>query len=175
MYHPRAIDIEADRQSLLDFHYRASYQSSTPAFKTIPYEKAFAWWLGTPQVGTFLDELKKSQDDPRTIVEIWEAGGVPAGFVWVRFTDIPAYRSVFAEIEDLSVMPDHRRRGLATTIISHVEKLARERGAGILRSGTGIDNEASRKLHEKLGFEAIHVNFEKSLEGEPRSYLRPLL
>ena len=41
--------------------------------------------------------------------------------------------------------------------------LARERGATVLRSGTGIENMASRELHAKLGFQVSRVEFEKEI------------
>jgi L-amino acid N-acyltransferase YncA len=48
-------------------------------------------------------------------------------------------------------------------MIKHVEDLARERGATVLRSGTGIENTASRELHAKLGFQTCHMDFEKEI------------
>jgi GNAT superfamily N-acetyltransferase len=61
------------------------------------------------------------------------------------------------------VASEYQRRGIATQVIKHVEELARRRGATWLRSGTGIENMASQRLHKKSGFYTYHMEFEKEL------------
>jgi ribosomal protein S18 acetylase RimI-like enzyme len=136
-------------------HFDAIYESGTPRFRSNPIEKAREQWLKTSQVEEFLSSLSKSLADKRTIAEIWEDDGVPVAYVWVKFTDLVDYHFTFAEVVEIAVIPENRRRGIATEIMGHVEQVANERGADVLRSGTGIDNQASRKLHEKLGFQTI--------------------
>ena len=61
----------------------------------------------------------------------------------------------------------HRRQGIGTEILEHVEALARERGADLLRSDTGIENLASDRLHTKAGFKPIRTEYEKVLTPPP--------
>jgi ribosomal protein S18 acetylase RimI-like enzyme len=79
------------------------------------------------------------------------------------FTDIPDYGITISEIMDIAVASDHQHRGIETTMIRYTEKLAKNRGATLLRSDTGIDNVASQKLHESLGFRPYRIHDEKSL------------
>ena len=163
MYIQRKIDVESDREFLLNLHFTAIYESGTPMFRSVPLEKAREQWLETSQVEEFLSSLSKSFAEKRTVAEIWEDDGLPIAFVWVKFTDVVEYHFTFAEVVDIAVISEYRRRGIATMIMGHVEQVAKERGANVLRSGTGIDNQASRRLHEKLGFQVIYFNYEKPL------------
>jgi len=81
----------------------------------------------------------------------------------VKFIDWPEYDATGAEICDIMVAPAFQRRGIASKIIERVEQLARERGATLLRSGTGAENVASQWLHTKLGFKTNHLEYEKEL------------
>ena len=112
---------------------------------------------------SFLSDLAESMDDSRTVAEIWEIDEQVAGYVWATFTDLIGYDLTFAEIRDIAVSESYRRRGMATEMLSHVERLARDRGASVLRSEAGIENVASHKLHEKLGFETHRIGYEKLL------------
>lgn len=49
-------------------------------------------------------------------------------------------------------------------MLAHAERVARERGAGLLRSEAGIENLASHGLHEKLGFDTYQLKYEKLLD-----------
>jgi ribosomal protein S18 acetylase RimI-like enzyme len=84
--------------------------------------------------------------------------------LWVTFTDIQDYGITIAEIMDIAVAPDYQRKGIGTMMMRHIEKLAKERGATMLRSDTGIENTASQKLHESLGFKLYRVHYEKVLQ-----------
>jgi len=162
---PRTIDIEVDREMLLGLHFSATYESGTPWVRSVPFVKAREWWFNTSQVEEFLSDLTKSLGDSRTVAEVWEDDGSVVAFVWVTFTDIINYNLTFAEVLDIAVIPEYQQRGIGTTIMTYVEQLASERGANVLRSGTGIENTASRNLHDKLGFQTIHLQYEKILRG----------
>jgi ribosomal protein S18 acetylase RimI-like enzyme len=95
--------------------------------------------------------IMKSLEDQRTILVIIETeDGTRVGFCWVVFADW--YEQHAAEINDLYVEEPFRRRGAAMKILGHVEKTARQRGANLLISSTGVDNLISQRLHEKYGF-----------------------
>jgi hypothetical protein len=74
MYAHRNIDIESDRDSLLEFHFSAIYESGTPSFRAIPIATTKAWWFTTSQVNTFLTELADSVKDKRPVAQFWEDG-----------------------------------------------------------------------------------------------------
>ena len=104
--------------------------------------------------------------DKRTIAEVWEDERFVVGYLWVVFIDLTDYNLTFAEVNDMAVVPEYQRRGIAFEMLAHSEHLAREKGAHSLRSGTGIENIASQKLHEKYGFQTYRLQYEKLLVEE---------
>jgi len=101
--------------------------------------------------------------DERTIAEIWEEDGRIVGYLWVTFSDIPDYDLTIAEVMDIAVADEYRRRGVGRVMLHHAEDIARKHGAALLRSDTGIENVASQKLHEKMGYNPYRIGYEKIL------------
>jgi GNAT superfamily N-acetyltransferase len=160
----RKIDLEKDRATLLEFHSLTNYESTGRILRhSYAFPEYSKIWLNSNGVAEYLKAMAKSLEDKRTIAEIWEEKGQTVAYIWVRFSDYPAWEATVAEIDDILVIPEYQGKGIATKIIKHVEKTARERGAVILRSGTGIENIKSQGLHKKTGFETCRVEFEKQL------------
>jgi len=159
----RRIDINEDRDFLLEFHCRINFESETPYARKLPYEEYREKWMSTSQSESFLSDLAKSMKENRTIAEILEIDGVKVGYLWVTFTDVQDYGMTIAEIMDIAVARDYRCRGIGTTMLRHVEELAKEQKATLLRSDTGIENLASQKLHESYGFKPYRIHYEKVL------------
>lgn len=157
----RAIDLKQDKDALLEFHCRINYESETPYARSASYEQYRKKWLSTSQPKTYLSHLAETMKDKRTMAEILEHNGSAAGYLWVTFTDIQDYHVTIAEVMDIAVAPDFRRRGIGLNMFKHIQQTARKRGAKLLRSDTGIDNIASQKLHEKFGFKTIRIHYEK--------------
>jgi ribosomal protein S18 acetylase RimI-like enzyme len=76
-----------------------------------------------------------------------EADGVIIGRIGLE-----AYRQPFAELMDLSVRADYRRRGYGETLTMACHREAARRGFRILFLQTELDNIASQRLYTKLGF-----------------------
>jgi len=148
---------------LLEFHCRINYESETPFAREVPYEEYRQKWFSTPQPETYLSDLSKSIKDKRTIAEILEDNGNAVGYLWVIFADIQGYDMTVAEIMDIAVKPDYQRRDIGLLMLARIEKLAKEQGATLLRSDTGIENVASQKLHSKFGFKTKRIEYEKVL------------
>jgi ribosomal protein S18 acetylase RimI-like enzyme len=74
----------------------------------------------------------------------WE-GDEPLGHGYVALTDPP-------ELQDVSVRPEHRRRGIASALTEAAERRAQARGCDRLRLTVGIDNEAAQALYRALGY-----------------------
>lgn len=164
MFQYRRINVNKDRDRLLEFHCRINYESETPYARKVPYEQYRQKWFSTTQPETYLSDLSKSMKNKRTIAEILEDNDTPTGYLWVTFADIQGYDMTIAEIMDIIVAPEHQRRGIGLSMLTHIEKIARERGATFLRSDTGIENVASQELHEKFGFRIKRIEYEKILQ-----------
>jgi ribosomal protein S18 acetylase RimI-like enzyme len=159
----RPIDLEADRDFILDMHCLGNYESETPWARATPYRAYREAWLTTPQPASFVKMLCDSIDRG-AIAEIWEEAGKPAGFLWLSFNEIEGYGLTVAELNDIEVAPERQRVGIGTIMLQHAEDLARERGAKLLRSETGVENVPSQGVHEKAGFKVYGYRLEKRLE-----------
>jgi ribosomal protein S18 acetylase RimI-like enzyme len=84
--------------------------------------------MKTSQPQVYLDNLMKTGIDNRTIAEIWEDGETAVGYVWVVFTDVADYDFTFAEIQDITVISEYRKKGIATLMLEHIEEIARKKG-----------------------------------------------
>jgi RimJ/RimL family protein N-acetyltransferase len=56
------------------------------------------------------------------------------------------------EIQDVFVREDRRRQGLGTIVTLAAERTAGARGHSRISLGTSIDNEAARRLYDRLGY-----------------------
>src|SRR5205823_10695463 len=54
------------------------------------------------------------------------------------------------EIQDVFVLPTHRREGIATELSRAAERLASERGHDRISLGVGLANAPARRLYERL-------------------------
>ena len=159
----RAVDVDGDRNALLELHCAANYESETSWARAAPYGVYREVWLASGQPETYLESLSRSLYDRRTIAEMWEDDGEAVGYVWATFHDVQGYGLAFAEIADIALFPNHRRRGVGLAMLRRVEALAKVRGASWLRSEAGVENKASRALHAKHGFRQYHIRYEKLL------------
>ena len=160
----RRINVERDRDVLLDFHAQANYAVASPWIKSYtPFEEFRAHWLATPQPQQFIEAMIESQNDVRTVAEVWEIDGEPAGYIWVRFTDIPEYGFTRADVDDLAVAPQFRRRGLGSKMMEFAEEAARASGANALYVDTGWENAPARSLYVRRGFREREIRYEMLL------------
>jgi GNAT superfamily N-acetyltransferase len=73
-------------------------------------------------------------------------GDEPIGHAHLALTDPP-------EVQDVSVRPEHRRRGVARALTTVCEGEARDRGYDRITVTVSEDNEASQALYRGLGYE----------------------
>lgn len=82
--------------------------------------------------------------------------GRPAGYGILNWRpQYQPYRSLgIAEIQDLNVVPDFRRRGIATAVIAHCEALAKARGHDAIGISFGLHGGfgAAQRLYAALGY-----------------------
>jgi [ribosomal protein S18]-alanine N-acetyltransferase len=74
----------------------------------------------------------------------WD-GAEPLGHAHLALTDPP-------ELQDVSVRPEHRRRGVATALTAAAEQEARARGFDRLTLTVGLENAAAQALYRSLGY-----------------------
>lgn len=166
MIRHRKVDIVKDREILLELHCEINYECESGFAKEAPYEIYRKKWLDTEnQVEEFISALSKSMGDNKTIADILEdENGIALGYLWVTFYDIKDYNLSIAEINEIAVTKQFRKSGIGTYAIEYTKKIAKMRGANILRSGTGYGNISSRVFHERCGFKPYRIEYEKILD-----------
>ena len=157
----RRVDVERDKDALLELHSHANFASSSPWVRSlVSFEEYRDDWLRTAQPEEFLGNLAKAMGDPRTVAELWEVDDEPAGLVCVRFTDTGWRDFTRTDVYDLAVAPAFRRMGIGAMMMAFAEEEARAGGANALYVGTGWENGPARALYEKRGFREQEVQYE---------------
>jgi GNAT superfamily N-acetyltransferase len=95
------------------------------------------------RVAAVLELSRLGQGDGFYLVA-WE-GDEPLGHAHLALTDPP-------ELQDVSVRPEHRRRGAARSLSAACEAEARGRGFGLITVTVSADNAASQALYRELGY-----------------------
>ena len=105
-------------------------------------------------------EFLEDNPDPSLWKVLWHDDKV-AGFVLSRM------RPNGAEVMEVSVMPEFRRRGLGSYLMIESLLELRDRGVDEVRLHTGTEGKmGGRQLYESLGFEALkeHYRYRKPID-----------
>lgn len=100
------------------------------------------------RVGAVLGLARLEQGDGFYLVA-W-ADDEPLGHAHLALSDPPA-------LQDVSVRPEHRRRGVATALADAAERAALARGFDRLRLSVSIDNDAALALYRHLGYGDVGI------------------
>jgi GNAT superfamily N-acetyltransferase len=100
------------------------------------------------QVGAVLGLARLEQGDGYYLVA-WEDDEA-VGHAHLALTDPP-------ELQDVSVRPEYRRRGVATALANAAERAVVARGSARLRLSVSVDNDAALALYRQLGYADVGV------------------
>lgn len=161
----RPIDFINDREYVLECHCRINYACDCPWARKIHYNDYRAEWFSMPlQISSFYDYLKESAEDSRTLAVIIETtDGLTIGYLWAPFCSDDESGFCFTDVQDIYIEPAFRNQGIAESLLAYAEQHAKTNGAKVIRSGTGCENTASIRLHEKCGFYQYRIEYEKLL------------
>lgn len=160
----RPVDPEKDKEFVLNLACMASYESVPAWYRSTSYRAYRESWFESGFPSQVMDDLKRSLAEPRTVIEVWLEDDQRAGLLWFEFAESPQGHTI-ATLRDLVVEPGHQRRGIGRLMLQAVEAAAREKGAGVLRVETSLDNEATQKMYQKAGFTVARLIYEKVLDG----------
>jgi GNAT superfamily N-acetyltransferase len=114
-----------------------------------------SWPEGKTVVDDYVAYLGREVAARDGAVFMAEVGETIAGFICVVSAtrgDSPDDPAVYAWVHDIFVRPEHRRRGVATALMTAAESFVRSRGARELRLGVIDRNADARALYQALGF-----------------------
>jgi GNAT superfamily N-acetyltransferase len=123
------------------------YERTFDAARITP-DNAFAEWYA----GKLLDVITEQKGVILVAEQDGKAVGYAAGFPDEEWE----YRDVYFYIAELSVLPDHRGRGIGTSLMKAMEDYARKEGYA--RTGIGVISPSARvhAFYQRLGY-ADHV------------------
>lgn len=84
-------------------------------------------------------------------------------YVEGRFDNLP-----IGYLEAVFVLPEHRKRGVARSLVTTCEHWARERSCSAFASDCELDNINSQRFHERIGFRETsrNIHFIKEIEKD---------
>jgi GNAT superfamily N-acetyltransferase len=92
----------------------------------------------------------------RRILIAFDVGDVPVGYVQLNFTPVytPFRRLGLAEIQDLNVVPSHRRQGLGARLVAACEDIVRTAGGSEVAISVGVTASfgPAQRLYAALGY-----------------------
>jgi ribosomal protein S18 acetylase RimI-like enzyme len=100
--------------------------------------------------------LARQKDDwlahPHTyaLIALW--GDHPAGLAVAVLVPKADARLGFLFVDELMVLPEYQRRGVATALLTQVEQLAQSFGLAGVRLLARPENDAARALYQRMGF-----------------------
>ena len=129
------------------------------------------------EAGYFERCLEEQKNNVRDVL-LARVGGKAAGFVMLNGRPQYAlYRRLgMPEIQDLNVVPEMRRQGIATALICHCENLARAKGCAHVGIAVGLDSGygAAQRLYVKMGYMPDGNGITYDREPVRRGELRPV-
>jgi len=103
------------------------------------------------QAQTIWFENKRNERHP--VLVAVEAGTVVGFASYGPFRPWPGYRHTVENA--IYIAPDRRGRGIGTQLLGPLVVIAQQRGHHAMVAGIDAANEASLRLHRKLGFEQV--------------------
>ena len=90
-----------------------------------------------------------------------EIDGKVVGFASLRLVNYLGEDAPYAELSELFVLEDYRRRGIARALMTELEVRACAAGASSLAVLTGADNETALALYRARGFQEFSIALQK--------------
>ena len=138
------------RQSEPEVVVRPSQSEDRPRANSVRWSVG---WTNPPSRHRYWFEASEEWIDQRYYREyVAEVDGIIAARIGLE-----AYRPPFAELVDLSVRPDYRRRGLGVTLTQAAQTEAARRGFAFVFLQTERDNHAAQRLYTQQGFVPTNV------------------
>jgi GNAT superfamily N-acetyltransferase len=116
-----------------------------------------------------LNRLRRPAEEGSTYLIAWD-GDQPVGHAHIAWSGT---HLALPEIQDVFVLPELRRRGIASELTTAAEAEVRSRGWGTISLSVSQDgNPHARRLYEQLGYvdaglEPVRVSGEILLRGRP--------
>lgn len=109
------------------------------------------------------DSFQRVLDNSRNFVFVAEEDDTLIGFVTFSVRDVIRYPKPIAELDELYVDPQHRKKGLGKELMKHVEEKAKELQCYRIFIESHYDHKAAHAFYESLGYTNYGYHFIKNL------------
>lgn len=110
------------------------------------------------------DSFQEVLASTENFIYVAEDGGKLVGFVTFSTRWVVRYPRPIAEMDELYVKPEYRRKGLGTQLVDTIMKRAGELGCSRMFLRTHFKQEAAEQLSRKMGFTHTGNHFIKDLD-----------
>ncbi len=109
---------------------------------------------------------KAAFDNPNCHILVAEQDGNFAGFIRADIQEIHNFfkHNRILYLDDVYVLPEYRKRGVARFLLTEVETIAREAGIRRLQGRVYTFNKPIQSLLRELGYHSPHAIWDKALE-----------
>lgn len=115
---------------------------------------------------------RRLHESPDHTILVAEVSGTPVGYALVELQRRPpnpfTHGFFRLYVDQISVDPARRRRGIGRALMKAVERLARELGADAVTLDTWSFNRGARRFFEALDFSPTNVRYEKTVAEAAR-------
>lgn len=107
------------------------------------------------------DEFSRFLEEPGQCVAVYvDRGGSPIGLVaWTTWAASLSFPQSVCFIQDVVVLPEFRRRGVATELLGHVRKWGQTHGIRVFHVQASLDNQADQELYRHNGYQHKNCGF----------------
>jgi len=126
-------------------------------------------WTAREDLKRATEIVKKSLEDPSTIVLVAEFDGSVIGVARAVIVDEPMLEtSPIGVLKELYVKPEYRRRGIATGLIERMSGILHRKGARAIAAEFPSRNEVAETFYEKLSFRPFKSIYIRETREESR-------
>jgi GNAT superfamily N-acetyltransferase len=109
------------------------------------------------------DSFKKVMHNPKNFVFVAEDNGKLVGFATFSVRDVIRYPKQIAELDEMLVASDYRKKGVGKQLMQHIEDKAKELNCYRLFIESQYDRKTAHKFYEALGYTNYGYHFIKNL------------
>ncbi|MGG3280025.1 N-acetyltransferase family protein [Paenibacillus solani] len=103
-------------------------------------------------VGITEEEVRKNLSNPKELVALALIEEYPVGFACAQIYRSICYPDPYAELTELYIRHDARRKGIATMLVRFIEEELIRQGVKSVKVLTGKKNGAAIKTYERLSY-----------------------
>ncbi|AKM82368.1 TPA: GNAT family N-acetyltransferase [Candidatus Berkelbacteria bacterium] len=106
------------------------------------------------------------ENPDKNFVFVAEDSGKIVGFLASYIDEIPAFfeHPTILYLDEIFVLPDYRRQGVAQSLILQAENIAKEKGIKRIQARVYTFNTGMHKFLESMGYRAPYATWDKTLE-----------